>query len=129
MGLDSRLDENGNPLPQSLYDALDTGGPDVGGYNTNVLMLLHIPGDGGRATAMSIPRDDYVALAGSPDGESMGKIKQAYGLAFDQQHRALVAQGVTDRTALEQQSRDAGRNAEISTVSQFLGGVSIDHFV
>ncbi|MBN9098759.1 MAG: LCP family protein [Pseudonocardia sp.] len=128
MGLDSRLDENGNPLPPAIYDALNTGGADVGGYNANVLMLLHIPGDGSKATAMSIPRDDYVALAGSPDGTATGKIKQAYGLALDQQHRQLAAQGITDKTTLEQRSRDAGRNAEISTVSQFLG-IPIDHFV
>ncbi|HEY0814051.1 MAG TPA: LCP family protein, partial [Pseudonocardia sp.] len=129
MGLDSRLDENGDPLPAALYAALDTGGADVGGYNANVLMLLHIPGDGSRATGISIPRDDYVELAGSPDAISKGKIKQAYGLAFDQQHRQLVASGVTDKTVLEQHSRDAGRNAEIATVSTFLGGVPIDHFV
>jgi LCP family protein required for cell wall assembly len=129
MGLDSRLDENGNPLPAAVYDAMHTGGSDVGGYNTNVLILLHVPGDGSRATAMSIPRDDYVSLAGSPDGQSKGKIKQAYGLAFDQEHRQLVAQGVTDPATLEQRSRDAGRSAEIATVRQFLGGVPINHFV
>lgn len=101
MGLDSRLDENGDPLPPMLYEALDTGGPDVGGYNANVLMLLHIPGDGSRATAISLPRDDYVDLVGSPDGVAKGKIKQAYGLAFDQQHRTLLAQGLSDKTTLE----------------------------
>ena len=68
-------------------------------------------------------------MAGSPDGQDRGKIKQAYGLAFDQQHKALAAQGVTDKTTLEQRSRDAGRNAEIATMSQFLGGLPIDHFV
>lgn len=129
MGLDSRLDENGNPLPAAVYDALHTGGSDVGGYNANVLILLHVPAGGGRATAMSIPRDDYVALVGSPDGTSKGKIKQAYGLAFDQEHKQLVAQGVTDPKALEQRSRDAGRADEIATVRQFLGGVPVDHFV
>lgn len=128
MGLDSRLDENGNPLPPAIYDAMRTGGPDVGGYNSNVLILLHVPGDGSRATAMSIPRDDYVALAGAPDGQSKGKIKQAYGLAFDQERRRLVAQGVTDPATLEQRSRDAGRAAEVATVRQFLG-VPVDHFV
>lgn len=129
MGLDSRLDENGNPLPAAIYDAMHTGASDVGGYNSNVLILLHVPGDGSKSTAMSIPRDDYVALAGSPDGTSTGKIKQAYGLAFDQEHRRLVAQGVTDPAALEQRSRDAGRADEIATVREFLGGVPVDHFV
>ena len=128
IGLDSRLDENGDPLPAATYQAMDTGGPDVGGYNANVLMLLHIPGDGGRATAASIPRDDYVELPGHPDGVATGKIKQAYGLAFDQEHRMLVTQGVTDKTSLEQGSRDAGRQAEIAAVTQFLG-VPVDHFI
>ncbi len=128
MGLDSRLAEDGSPLPAAVYDAMHTGGPDVGGLNANVLILLHIPGDGSRATAMSVPRDDYVELPGRPDGTARGKIKQAYGLAYDQEHGRLLAAGVTDPTALEQRSRDAGRSAEIEAVSAFLG-VPVDHFV
>jgi LCP family protein required for cell wall assembly len=128
MGLDSRLDENGNPLPQDIYDALHAGDDSVGGYNANVLMLLHVPAHG-KATEISIPRDDYVDLPGAPDGIHKEKIKQAYGLAFDQENKKLRAQGVTDKTTLEQQSRDAGRREEIDTVSQFLGGVPIDHFI
>jgi len=85
-------------------------------------MLLHIPGDGSRATAIAIRRDDYAALASAPDGESTGKIKQANGLAVDQQRRRLVAQGFTDQTALEQRSRDAGRNAEVATMRHFPRG-------
>ncbi|HEV7147210.1 MAG TPA: LCP family protein [Pedococcus sp.] len=127
MGLDSRVDENGKPLPKALYDALHAGDASNGGLNSNVLMLLHIPGDGHAATAISIPRDDYAALAGCPDGECMGKIKQAYGLAFDQATRQLVQQGVNGN-AREQRARDAGRAAEIATVRQFLG-VPIDHFI
>jgi LCP family protein required for cell wall assembly len=129
MGLDSRLDENGHPLPPEIYQALHAGDQQVGGYNANVLMLVHLPGDGAKATAISIPRDDYVALPGAPDGIAKGKIKQAYGFAFDQEHRQLVAAGVTDQTSLEQQSRDAGRREEVDTVTQLLGGVPIDHFV
>ena len=129
MGLDSRLDENGNPLPQNIYDALHAGDQQDGGYNANVLMLLHVPGDGSKATSISIPRDDYVDLAGCPDKQCKGKIKQAYGLAFDAKSKQLVAQGVTDTAQREQQAREAGRKAEIDTVRQFLGGVPIDHFV
>ena len=47
-------DENGDPLPKAMYDALHTGDASIGGLNTNVLMLVHIPGDGTRATAISI---------------------------------------------------------------------------
>src|ERR1017187_102690 len=129
MGLDSRLDENGNPLPKQIYDALHAGDQSNGGLNANVLMLLHVPGDGSKATEISIPRDDYVHLAGCPDGECQGKIKQAYGLAFDQESRRLVSQKALSGTQRQQDERDAGRKAEISTVKQFLGGVPIDHFV
>jgi LCP family protein required for cell wall assembly len=129
MGLDSRLDENGHPLPPEIYQALHAGDQQVGGYNANVLMLVHLPGGGAKATAISIPRDDYVSLPGAPDGVAKGKIKQAYGFAFDQEHKKLMAAGVTDQTSLEQQSRDAGRREEVDTVAQLLGGVPIDHFV
>lgn len=129
MGLDSRLDENGNPLPPQIYQALHAGDQQAGGYNANVLMLVHLPGNGARATAISIPRDDYVSLPGSPDGIAKGKIKQAYGFAFDQKYNELVAAGMTNRSSLEQQSRDAGRREELTTVSRFLGDVPIDHFV
>jgi LCP family protein required for cell wall assembly len=129
MGLDTRLDENGNLLPPAIYAALNAGDSSSGGENANVLMLLHVPGDGSKATSISIPRDDYVALPGCPDGECYGKIKQAYGLALDQAAKKLVHLTSTGKTPLIQQERDAGRQAEIATVSQFLGGVPIDHFV
>ncbi|MGH3512004.1 MAG: LCP family protein [Pseudonocardiaceae bacterium] len=129
MGLDSRLDGNGKPLPPEIYQALHAGDEQVGGYNANVLMLVHLPGNGSRATAISIPRDDYVSLPGSPDGVVKGKIKQAYGFAFDQEHKRLTAVGVNDQAILEQRSRDAGRQEQVDTVAQFLGGVPIDHFV
>jgi len=48
MGLDSRLDENGNPLPAAIYNALHAGDQSNGGLNANVLMLLHVPGGGVR---------------------------------------------------------------------------------
>ena len=128
MGLDSRLDENGKALPQDIYDALHAGDQKDGGLNANVLMLLHVPGDGSRATEISIPRDDEVALAGCPDGECTGKIKQAYGLAYDQASKALVRDSSLDASARQQKQRDAGRTAQIETVQTFLG-VHIDHFV
>jgi len=129
MGLDSRLDENGNPLPASIYDALHAGDSSSGGENANVLMVVHVPGDGSRATSISIPRDDYVDIPGCPDGQCKGKIKQAYGLAFDQESKQLAAQAGLTHAQKIQQQRDAGRTAEIATVRQFLGGVPVDHFV
>lgn len=129
IGLDSRLDELGQPLPQDIYDAMHAGDEQAGGYNANVLMLVHIPAGGGRATSISIPRDDYVGFPGAPGGVAEGKIKQAYGYAFEQRREQLLAQGVTDPVSVEQQSRDAGRRQQIATVREFLGGVPIDHFV
>jgi len=129
IGLDSRLDENGRPLPADTYAALHAGDASSGGENANVLIVLHVPGDGSKATALSIPRDDYVALPGCPDGQCMGKIKQAYGLAFDQAARHLNRSGAPGGATRVQRQRDAGRTAQIAAVGQFLGGVHIDHFV
>src|SRR5882757_7262391 len=129
MGLDSRLDQNGNPLPPDVLAQLHAGDSTDGGYNTNVLMLLHVPANGGPAQAISIPRDDYVDLPGAPDGVRKQKIKQSYGLAKDEKERQLRAAGVTDQAELERQGREAGRKESIQTVQDFLGGVPIDHFV
>ena len=72
MGLDSRVDENGEPLPADIYAALHAGDASDGGLNANVLMLLHLPGDGSKASVISIARDDYVDLAGCPDKQGKG---------------------------------------------------------
>lgn len=129
MGLDSRVDEQGNPLPPAVYNALDAGDQSIGGYNANVLMLVHIPADGSKATAISIPRDDYVQIAGIPGESFDGKIKEAYGDGLAAAQTQLLADGKPDDQATYQQAREAGRAAEIATVSAFLGSVHIDHFV
>ncbi|KTR96690.1 LytR family transcriptional regulator [Microbacterium testaceum] len=128
MGLDSRVDEDGKPYPQEIYDAIHAEDASVGGYNTNVLMYVHIPAGGGQAVALSIPRDDDVDYAGAPGGARKGKIKEAYGRAFAAKDDELRAAGVSEDDAY-QQARDAARAEEMQTVSQFLGGVPIDHFV
>lgn len=126
MGLDSRLDQRGQPLPQDIYDALHAGDETVGGYNANVLILLHLPGGNGPVTAVSIPRDDYVDLPGCPSGVCKGKIKQAYGRAY-QQTLDTLSDSIAE-SAREQTAREAGRRAEIDTVRRLLG-VPIDHFI
>ncbi|MGO8771394.1 LCP family protein [Mycobacterium sp.] len=133
LGLDSRLDQNGHPLPQEMYEALHAGDETAGGYNANVLIVVHLSGDEGPITAVSIPRDDYVELSGCPGSVCKGKVKQAYGLAYQ---RSLVSQaggdsngaGANDLAAREQTAREAGRKAEVGTVSDLLG-ISVDHFV
>jgi LCP family protein required for cell wall assembly len=133
MGLDSRLDQNGQPLPQDVYEALHAGDESSGGYNANVLIVLHISGGDGPVTAVSIPRDDYAELPGCPGSVCTGKIKQAYGLAYQQSLNSQAAgntggAGATNLAAREQTAREAGRKAEIGAVNDFLG-ISVDHFV
>lgn len=131
MGLDSRLDQNGRPLPQDMYEALHAGDETSGGYNANVLIMLHVSGGDGPVTAVSIPRDDYADLPGCPGSVCTGKIKQAYGLAYQQSLNSQAnsnSDGATDLAAREQTAREAGRKAEISAVNDFLG-ISVDHFV
>jgi len=128
MGLDSRVDENGDPLPQDIYDALHAGEATDGGLNANVLMLLHVPGDGSKASVISIARDDYVDLTGCPDKQCKGKIKQAYGLGFAAAQAALASDSSLTKQQRQQKARDAGRLAQVNTVQTFLG-VHVDHFV
>lgn len=124
IGLDSRKDMHGNDLPSDFVtDELHAGDSDAGGYNTNTLILLHVPGDGSRATAAAIPRDDYVEIP----GYGKHKIKEAYGLAKADADDRLEAQGVTDPTEREQRARDASRRATLATVQKLLD-VPIDHF-
>ncbi|BBY23414.1 LCP family protein [Mycobacterium stomatepiae] len=133
MGLDSRLDQNGRPLPQDVYDALHAGDESSGGYNANVLIVVHISAGDGPVTAVSIPRDDYAELPGCPGSVCVGKIKQAYGLAYQQSLNAQASgnsdgAGATNLAVREQTAREAGRKAEISALDDFLG-ISVDHFV
>ncbi|MFM1723020.1 LCP family protein [Rhodococcus sp. PAM 2766] len=124
IGLDSRKDMHGNDLPaEFVTDELHAGDSDAGGYNTNTLILLHVPGDGSRATAAAIPRDDYVDIP----GYGKHKIKEAYGMAKADADAELEEQDVTDPTEREQRSRDAGRRSTIETVQKLLR-VPIDHF-
>ena len=78
MGLDTRRALDGSDLPRDLLDTLHVGSSsDIGGYNTNVLILMHLPKNGGQPVAFSIPRDDWVPVR----GEGTIKIKEAYGRA------------------------------------------------
>ncbi len=126
MGLDSRKDQNGNDLPPAILDQLHAGDSSSGGYNTNTLIVMHIPNDGSRVTAFSIPRDDYVAVRGIPNNDHV-KIKEAYGLKKAATEDAMSKQGVTDQKTLETAGREAGRKETVQTVQDFLG-ISIDHF-
>jgi LCP family protein required for cell wall assembly len=123
LGLDSRRANDGSNLPRKLLNLMHVGSTSsVGGYNTNTMILIHIPSGGKKAVAVSIPRDDYVDVP----GQRPKKIKEAYGYAKYASESALYKQGVKN-PELESLSREAGRTATIKTISQFLQ-VPIDHF-
>lgn len=127
MGLTTRLDRNGNPLPPAVENALHAGDGSRGGYNTNTMIVIHVPNDGSRAMAVSVPRDDEVTFVDDPLGQHTGKLKEAYGLAKEQKQEEIYAKGERDQATLEQQSREAGRRSTILNVSHLLN-ITIDHF-
>ncbi|MFJ6385213.1 LCP family protein [Kitasatospora sp. NPDC092039] len=128
IGLDSRKNMDGTDLPpEFVQDELHAGhSSDIGGYNTNSLILLHIPANGGKVQAVSIPRDDYVMTYGA-DGSQLGmaKIKEAYGAAKEKADAGLRAKGLKGAD-LEKAGRDIGRAATIRTVQKFLDQ-PVDH--
>ncbi|MFE0020295.1 LCP family protein [Amycolatopsis sp. NPDC059021] len=139
LGLTTRKDKNGQDLPPNVLKALHAGNgldaehsPDhqdhTGGYNTNTMILLHVPNDGSKATGISIPRDDYITFVDGPLlGATQGKIKEGYGWAKEQEQERLYAQGERDPATLEFKSREAGRTSTIKNVEHLLK-VHVDHF-
>ncbi|GAB79471.1 LCP family protein, partial [Austwickia chelonae] len=129
MGLDSRLNLKGQPLSKDIYDAMHTGNSTIGGMNTNVLMLMHIPADGRPASIIQIPRDNFVDFPGCPYKKCDGKIKEAYDVAFEGRTAELKTSKMSDEEK-HTEAREAGRKQEIKTVEAFLGnGLRIHHFV
>lgn len=123
VGLDSRTDNQGNPLPPPVLAALHAGGDD-GELNTDTLMLVHVPADPAQPTvAVSIPRDSYVSVPGF----GMHKINSAYARGMRNAESALAARGVTG-PQLGQLARQAGGRELVQTVEQ-LTGVTLDHYV
>ncbi|WP_090068448.1 LCP family protein [Lentzea flaviverrucosa] len=123
VGMDSRTDSKGNPLPQNILNELQAGGTDDGGFNTDTLILLHIPNDSGKAYAVSFPRDSYVKIAG---GFGRHKINSAYGFAKNQAAEKLQGSG-KPAPEVEMESRKAGAKNLIETI-QTLTGATIDHY-
>lgn len=121
VGTDSRTDAQGNPLSPEELAMVRTG--DVGTTNTDTIILIRVPNDGGSATAVSIPRDSYVDVP----GVGMNKINGAYGTAKAEEMTALVDDQGVDRAEAERRSTEAGRATLVGTV-QDLTGVSIDHY-
>ena len=120
VGLDSRTDAHGNPLPQEQLSMLHAG--DDVSTNTDTIILVRIPNNGKSATAISIPRDSYVQAPGL--GKT--KINGVYGQTKEAERVKLVESNVSDAAA-ESRSTQAGREALIKTVAD-LTGVTVDHY-
>jgi anionic cell wall polymer biosynthesis LytR-Cps2A-Psr (LCP) family protein len=132
MGLESRTDYQGKTLSAGLLAAMHAGSVNgvnnqgVGGQDTNTLILLHIFAGGEKAVGVSIPRDDWVTFPQAYDGQSQGKIDQAYGLAYAQSLSQTVNSSMgSDQRYLE--ANQAGQAATLATVEQ-VTGQKIDHF-
>ncbi|WP_433269322.1 LCP family protein [Actinosynnema sp. CS-041913] len=124
VGMDSRTDAKGNPLPREILDELQAGDESEGGLNTDTLILMHIPNDTGKAVAVSFPRDAYVKIAG---GYGRHKINSAYGYGKNDAVANLQKKGVSDPAKVEAESRREGAKNLIGTI-EGLTGVTIDHY-
>jgi LCP family protein required for cell wall assembly len=122
VGLDSRTDAQGEPLPADLLRRLHAGDSGSGGDSADTLIVVHIAAGGQSATAISIPRDSYVELA---DGLGQHKINSAYAYGKN----AELARIGVDRPSAEQERAAAlaGARVLIDTVES-LTGLSITHY-
>jgi LCP family protein required for cell wall assembly len=142
LGVDSRTDPQGNPLPPALLDALHAGDASDGGDTADSIIVVHVPAGGGRATAISVPRDSFVGLA---DGYGTHKINSAYSRAAAFTTDSLTSgdsaagapmspfapqAGPTpsaDDPAVRRAALAAGARTTVDTV-QALTGLRITHF-
>src|ERR1700758_4472082 len=120
VGLDSRTDAHGNPL--SAYELATLRAGDDESTNTDTIILIRIPNNGKSATAISIPRDSYVAAPGL--GKT--KINGVYGQTREAKRASLVKAGDSAQDAAAQ-GTEAGRDALIRTVAD-LTGVTVEHY-
>lgn len=89
---------------------------DGGATLTDTMMLLHVPANGKRASAISFPRDSWVSIP----GHGMNKLNAAYGDGM----RDAQGRGVANKDQL----KAAGARLLIRTL-QNLTGLTIDHYV
>jgi LCP family protein required for cell wall assembly len=137
IGSDARTDQQGNPLSAAELAAVSTQ-DDGGSVNTDTIMVVHIPQGGGKATAVSIPRDTWIPqsvtdLVKGPynDGTSgpykPNKINSFYGAAKFYTQEYEVSKGVKDAAQRERDSNNAGRT-ELQAIIQAFTGLHIDHY-
>ena len=116
VGMDSRTDAQGNPLPREVLDMLHAGDAD-GEKQTDTMILVHIPQDGRRAVAISFPRDSWVELAG---GFGKHKLNGAFVYAYNEKFKQAQQRGAGVADA-DKQAKLAGRKNLIATVEAFMG--------
>ena len=132
MGLESRTDYNGNVLSPGLLAAMHAGSvygvenEGVGGQDTNTLILIHVFAGGKKAFGFSIPRDDWITYPKPYDGQSRGKIDQAYGLAWAQSLNQSASSGMS-KDQRYFQANEEGQKAAIASV-EAVTGQHVDHF-
>ena len=81
---------------------------DGGSYNTDTMMLMHLPANGQKATAISFPRDSYVEIP----GHGKAKLNAAY------------VDGMVDSHG----NKAKGAQLLVETIEN-LTGLTVDHFV
>jgi LCP family protein required for cell wall assembly len=122
VGMDSRTDAQGHPLSDELLAMLHAGVSD-GEQNTDTLIMIRIPNDGGPAVGVSLPRDSYVDIP----GYGQHKINSAYARAKNDAMARLKEEGMTDEAQLQVESNQEGAKKLIETI-QNLTGVGIDRY-
>ncbi len=137
IGSDARTDQQGNPLSAQELAAVSTQ-DDGGGVNTDTIMIVHIPQGGGKATAVSIPRDTWIPqsvtdIVKGPynDGTSgpykPNKVNSFYSTAKFYTQEYEVSKGVKNAAQRERDSNNAGRT-ELQAIIQAFTGLHIDHY-
>ena len=106
VGNDSRT-----TLSEELQSELHTGGDQ--GFNTDTMILVHVPADGSRASFVSFPRDSYVEIPG------YGKDKLNAAYAYGRQN--------APDDASEEEKSGQGAQLLVQTISG-LTGLRIDHY-
>ncbi|RSD22246.1 LytR family transcriptional regulator [Amycolatopsis eburnea] len=122
VGSDARTDAQGNPLPARLLRQLRTEANN-GAVNTDTVIVLRVPKNGGKPSAVSIPRDTWTDIP----GRGPGKINSAYGIAKAHYAQELRGQGERDQAKIERDSDTEGRRVLVQAV-QDLTQVRIDHY-
>jgi LCP family protein required for cell wall assembly len=122
VGMDSRTDAQGNPLSKEQLAMLSAGVAD-GELNTDTLIMIRIPNNGGPAVGVSMPRDSYVDIP----GYGQHKINSAYARAKNEAMAQLREEGVSNEAELQVRSNQEGAKNLIATV-QNLTGATIDHY-